>query len=584
MTVDGRSSTRAAAKLRLRAGHAFDVGDAEIGRQLLAEAASMYEHAGESEIATELLVERGMIEEAASMAARSGHAARAAELRASLRNQDENPPPLLPGAPAAPSPVSGSQTLATLAPVPVPGMLEEQPTDTVDVRSALSAPPTPLAAPPEVRRAEGMDPRFVGRSPRAVQLEVWDEEFVRARDAEPSAYLEHVRAQIEALDPARPSLRLPAPSPDPMASITSDLELSESGPSFELAFEAPVEADTDAWAERVDAVSDDTPSEGIDTRHALAAIDQAIAANIDPEALDARGGAEPLSIEAIPTAEAPESLEGFVLRGRFRLGRRIGKGAQAQVFLARDQVLDRPLAIKVLDAKLVENPETLEGFLSEARFAAQVHHPSCLSVFDFGREGELTFLAMEYFRGRSLRTLLRGGRLEPYLALHIGRRVAEALAAVHRAGIIHRDVKPSNILVDRSARAKLTDFGVAIKKVDAEPSGLMVGTLRYMPPEQARGRTPDPRSDLFSLGAVVWEMLAGVPCFDPTVAALKARLNAPPQPLPDDVQAPPVVAEALAKCLSPRPEGRLESAAELATALASGIGQLRRTQSGGRAR
>jgi serine/threonine-protein kinase len=354
-------------------------------------------------------------------------------------------------------------------------------------------------------------------------------------------------------------------------------------PLPKVAFEAPVEAPPGGPADG----STERPQRGHGAEGALAEIDAAITALVDAGGSTGPESA-PLDVaEAARPPPATEDLVGTMLRGRFLLERKIGRGAQAQVYLARDQVLERPVAIKVLSAHLAEDPDALEGFLSEARLAAQVHHPGCLAVFDFGREGDLTFLAMEHFRGRSLRALLRGGPLEPVLALHLARRLAEALAAVHAAGIVHRDVKPSNVLVDRFGQAKLSDFGVAVRLETPDspagdgPDGLMVGTLRYMAPEQARGLPPDPRIDIFALGALLWEMLAGRPAFEPTVEALKARMTATAPPLPDDVPVDETARRIIRGCLSPAPDARPPSAARVAELLRRAQGKLRAARRAG---
>jgi serine/threonine-protein kinase len=280
--------------------------------------------------------------------------------------------------------------------------------------------------------------------------------------------------------------------------------------------------------------------------------------------------------------EAPDPRVGIVLRDRFRLERRIGRGAQATVYLARDQVLDREVAIKVLAHDVDDSDETLARFLREARLAARVHHPSCVAIFDFGRERGTTFIAMEYFRGRTIRDLLRKGPLDPYLALRIGRDVASALAAVHAAGIVHRDVKPTNIMVDRSARVRLTDFGVARFATDDSANGMMVGTMKYMAPEQARGQDADRRADIFSLGVVIWEMLVGRAPFGGTLDALIARVSKPPPELPADVSVPNEVRVLLRRAMQRRPEQRFAAVEPFLDALNLGIAQVRAARSGAR--
>lgn len=290
------------------------------------------------------------------------------------------------------------------------------------------------------------------------------------------------------------------------------------------------------------------------------------------EALDRPNEFDVLAALQASETYRPDALAGVVLRGRFRIEKKIGRGGQALVYRARDQVLDRPVAIKVLNEHVAEDAGALERFLREARMAARVHHQSCLAIFDFGQENGLTFMAMEYFRGKTLREVLRQNRLTVKTALRIGRDVATALSAVHSMGIVHRDVKPANILLDRHASVRLTDFGVAAMS-DEEPAddGLMMGTMRYMAPEQARGGVVDHRADLFSLGAVLYEMLSGTPPFGGTLDALISRVDKPPPRLPADVAVPELVQVVLSRCMAPRVEARYRSAVAVVQDLQAGI-------------
>ena len=260
------------------------------------------------------------------------------------------------------------------------------------------------------------------------------------------------------------------------------------------------------------------------------------------------GGADPLR---------PDALAGLVLRGRFRIEKKIGRGAQAQVYLARDQVLDRPVAIKVLNEDVAKDEEALERFLREARLAARVHHTGCLAIFDFGQERGLTFMAMEYFRGRTLRDVLKKGPLKPYAAMRIARDVASALGAVHQAGIVHRDIKPTNVMVDKTGSVRIADFGVATRTLgDGTSSGMMVGTMRYMAPEQARGKEADRRADIFSLGVVMYEMLAGKPPFGGTLDDLIARVTRPPPELSPELPVSDEVRRVVRRCMARKPDQR----------------------------
>jgi serine/threonine protein kinase len=248
---------------------------------------------------------------------------------------------------------------------------------------------------------------------------------------------------------------------------------------------------------------------------------------------------------------------GLVLRGRFKIEKRVGVGGQARVYLAKDVVLDRPVAIKVLNEDVAEDPVGLERFLREARFAARVHHPKCLAIFDFGQERGLTFMAMEFFEGVTLKDMLKERRPEPDVALQIARDIAEALAAAHGRGIIHRDVKPSNVMVDKKGNAKLGDFGVA-RSIDGErtSTGMMFGSMAYMAPEQAQGKDVDARADIFSLGVVLFELLTGARPFDATVESIVQRISKPPPEMSAEIPIPRRLREIVRKCMAPRAEDR----------------------------
>jgi eukaryotic-like serine/threonine-protein kinase len=266
-----------------------------------------------------------------------------------------------------------------------------------------------------------------------------------------------------------------------------------------------------------------------------------------------------------------DKLEGVVLRGRFRIERLIGKGAQAHVYLARDQVLDRAVAIKVLNEQVAKDQDALERFLREARLAARVHHAACIAIFDFGEERGFTFMAMEYFKGRTLKELVKRQALNPYLALRIVRDVASALGAVHEAGIVHRDVKPTNVMVDRNGRVRLTDFGVASALGDQHTAGMMVGTMRYMAPEQARGKEVDARADIFSLGVMLFELLAGRAPFGGTLDDLIKRVTKPAPDLPDEIDVPRKVRAIVKRCMERKAAQRYQTMEELIAELNDAI-------------
>lgn len=224
---------------------------------------------------------------------------------------------------------------------------------------------------------------------------------------------------------------------------------------------------------------------------------------------------------------------GRVLGKRYRLVVPLGSGASAHVFLAEDVSLRRRVAVKVLQPGLAHDQSFLRRFRAEAQAAAALNHPHVLRVFDWGEdEHDGPYLVLEYLGGGSLREVLdRGCRLSHSQAAQVGAQVARGLAYAHARGLVHRDVKPANLLFDEEGRVRVTDFGVARALAEAawtEPVGAMVGTARYASPEQAEGRAVDGRSDMYSLALVLYESLTGEVPFtkDTTVATLTARLGA----------------------------------------------------------
>ncbi|MBA3639612.1 MAG: serine/threonine protein kinase, partial [Acidobacteria bacterium] len=265
------------------------------------------------------------------------------------------------------------------------------------------------------------------------------------------------------------------------------------------------------------------------------------------------------------------------LRGRFEVEREIGRGGMATVFLARDPRHDRPVAVKVLHPDLAAAIGT-DRFLREVRITARLSHPHILPLLDSGEGEGLLYYVMPFVEGESLRARLdRQGALPVQEALTIAREVADALGFAHGRGIVHRDIKPENILLD-SGHALVADFGIARAFDEASVAdrvtvtGIAVGTPLYMSPEQAEGRREvDARSDIYSLGCVLYEMLAGAPPFTgPTAHAILARRLSAPAPsvrltrdsVPESLDA--TVQRALARS----PGDRFQTTAELAQALA----------------
>ncbi len=252
-----------------------------------------------------------------------------------------------------------------------------------------------------------------------------------------------------------------------------------------------------------------------------------------------------------------------------------GRGAMGVVYKARDPLIDRLVAIKMIAMSTVlpdqQREEFKERFFREARAAGGLNHPNVVSIFDLGEEDGIPFMAMEFVDGRGLSDLLRADRPMPVQqAVSIVRQVADALDYAHEKGIVHRDIKPDNILVDDQGRAVVTDFGVArFSASDLTRTGEVLGTPHFMSPEQVLGDPVDGRSDIFSLGVVFYQLLAGRRPFkgDSISSVCYHIVHSPPEPVPEDREIPAEVAPILDRMLSKKREERYRNAGEVSLAL-----------------
>ncbi|HVV90543.1 MAG TPA: protein kinase [Solirubrobacterales bacterium] len=203
---------------------------------------------------------------------------------------------------------------------------------------------------------------------------------------------------------------------------------------------------------------------------------------------------------------------GTVLSGRYRLEAKLGSGGMSTVYLARDTTLDRPVAVKVMHREMSEQADQLERFRQEARAVAKLSHPNVVSVIDAGEDGGYPYIVFEYVEGETLKARInRVGALDVQEALAYAIEIARGLTVAHARKMVHRDIKPQNVLIDAEGRAKLTDFGISrqLEKEGMTATGRVLGTTDYVAPEQAMGRGADQRSDIYSLGVVLFEMLTG---------------------------------------------------------------------------
>jgi serine/threonine protein kinase len=266
-----------------------------------------------------------------------------------------------------------------------------------------------------------------------------------------------------------------------------------------------------------------------------------------------------------------------VLADRYVLGNVIASGGMAEVWQARDDVLARTVAVKILRADLTTDPTFVERFKREALSAARLTHPHIVAIYDTGSDEadgvELHYIVMEHCGGGTLRTLLGASPMSPERVISAIAPVADALTYAHSQGIVHRDMKPENVLVSDQSTLKVADFGIAkaaFSSGDITTTGTIIGTVTYISPEQANGLEPGPRSDIYSLGVLVYEALVGRPPFkeESDVATALAHVNSAPPPLRSiKAGVPRALDEVVLKALAKDPEDRYSSATEMQAAL-----------------
>ncbi len=271
----------------------------------------------------------------------------------------------------------------------------------------------------------------------------------------------------------------------------------------------------------------------------------------------------------------------------YRILRLLGQGGMGAVYLAEDLRLGRKVALKVMLPEIATHEKRLQRFLREARLSSSISHPNVTAFYEIGEENGVHFLAMEYVEGNTLRGKVAGAPLELDEALRIARQVAEALIAAHKTGVIHRDIKPENVMLTTDGHVKVLDFGLARRNIAPEEGvssdeqvtktqlsmvGQPIGTVSYMSPEQLRGQKVDGRSDIFAVGVLLFEMLAGRRPFEATstIGTMQRILTTPPDALARfNYDVPLEVERVIRKCLEKDPEWRYQSARELAVDLAA---------------
>src|SRR5246500_3922348 len=279
-----------------------------------------------------------------------------------------------------------------------------------------------------------------------------------------------------------------------------------------------------------------------------------------------------------PALPPGEFSPGTVLGDRYEILALLGQGGMGAVYKARDKELDRLVALKIIRPELTTNPEILKRFKQELILARQVTHRNVIRIFDLGQADGFKFITMEYLEGQDLRALLREkGKLEPAEAAKIILQICRALEVAHGEGVIHRDLKPQNIMLDANGRAYVMDFGIARSAYlpGMTQTGALVGTPEYMSPEQAKGEKLDERSDLFSLGVIFYELVIGQSPFysETPLATLWKRMQEKAKPLCEvDPAIPKALSDIVAKAMEIEPENRFASAQEFAQHLESWLG------------
>src|SRR5262245_17524314 len=288
------------------------------------------------------------------------------------------------------------------------------------------------------------------------------------------------------------------------------------------------------------------------------------------------------------TATQPEAPAVAKEIGPYKLQTLLGKGGMGEVHLALDTRLNRKVAVKLLPAEFTQDAERVRRFKQEARAASALNHPNVITLYDIGEAASAHYLVMEYVEGETLRRRMAAApqrMMKSVEALELAAQVAEALAAAHEAGITHRDIKPENVMIRRGGMVKVLDFGLARltppsgAPVDSQApteakldtaSGVVMGTASYMSPEQARGMKVDQRTDIFSLGVMLYEMLAGRRPFEGATMSdvIAVILTREPEPLRrQNKEVEPGLEQVVLKCLAKDPEKRFQTASELVAAL-----------------
>jgi len=288
-----------------------------------------------------------------------------------------------------------------------------------------------------------------------------------------------------------------------------------------------------------------------------------------PLRLSDNGAAKPSTGTATVETPREELVMGSTFAGRYQVIEELGRGGMGKVYKVFDTEIDAKIALKIIKPEIAADKATIERFRNELKMARDISHKNICRMYDLGREAGLYYITMEYVPGEDLRNMIRmSGRLGIGTAVSVARQISEGLAEAHRRGIVHRDLKPSNIMIDREGNIRIMDFGIArvVKTKGITGAGLIIGTPEYMSPEQVEGKGVDARSDIYSLGIILFEMLTGRVPFDgdtPFTVGVKQKSEAPQDPRRLNPDIPENLSRLILKCLEKAEDRRYQSAEDL---------------------